>query len=127
MDKRKKKSIVGVARAIFHDQGPPLHLCAEACNTLVYIQNHSPHRILEMKTPEEAYSDKRLDVGHFRIFGSSIYFHVTKDVGKNLELTTEMGIFFGYTDTTHNYWVSLPTRKMTVVHRDVRFDEEKAM
>ena len=99
----------------------------EACNTVVYVQNCSPHRILEMKILEKAYCSKRLDVGHFRIFGSSVYFHVTKYARKNLESTTELGIFVGYTDTPHNYRLYLLTNKMTVVHRDVRFNEEKAM
>jgi len=48
-----------------------------------------------MKTLEEAYSRKRLDIGHFRIVGSSIYFHVTKYAWKKLELTMELGIFVG--------------------------------
>ena len=52
-----------------------------------------------MKTGEEVYFDKRLDVGHFKIFGSSIYYDVTKYAQKKLELTIELGIFLGYTDT----------------------------
>jgi transposase InsO family protein len=36
---RKNKSIVGVAWVMLHDQGLPLHLWAEACNTIVYVQN----------------------------------------------------------------------------------------
>ena len=79
VDERKNKSIVGVARAILHYQGLPLHLWAKACNTIVYVQNRIKHRILERKTLEEAYSNKRAYVSHFRIFGSSVYFHVTKD------------------------------------------------
>jgi len=62
-------SIVGEPRVMLHDQGQPLHLWVEACNTMVYVQNLSPHRILEMKTPVEDYSCKRPDVGHFRILG----------------------------------------------------------
>ena len=107
--KRKNKSIVGAARAMLHDQSLPLHLWAEACNTTVYLQNRSPHRILGMKTPMEAFSGKRLDVSHFQIFGSSIYCHVTKDSWKKLDPTTELGILVGYTDTPHNYRVFLPT------------------
>jgi len=80
-----------------------------------------------MKTPEEAFSDKRPDVGHFRIFSSSEYCHGTKDAWKKLELTTELGIFLGYTDTSHNYRVYLPTSWRIVVHRDLKFDEQKAM
>ena len=67
---RKNKIIVGATQMMLH------------------FQNHSPHRILGMKTPEEAYSSKRPDVGHFRIFGSSLYFHVTKDAQKKLDPTT---------------------------------------
>eukprot|EP00253_Pinus_taeda_P007663 PITA_07663 len=77
---------------MLHDQGLPLHLWAEACNIMVYLQNRILYRILGMKTPEEDFSGKRLDVGHFRIFGSLIYFHVTKYARNNLEPTTELGI-----------------------------------
>ena len=47
-----------------------------------------------MKTPEEAFFGKRPDVGHFRTFGSSIYFHVTKDAWKKLEQTTMIQVIF---------------------------------
>ena len=47
--------------------------------------------------------------------------------GKELEPTTKLGIFVGYTDSPHNYHVYLPTNMMTVVHRDVKFYEKKAM
>jgi hypothetical protein len=46
---------------------------------------------------------------------------------KKLEPTAEIGIFVGYTDTPHNYRVYFPANRMTVVRRDVKFDEEKAM
>ena len=42
-------------------------------------------------------------------------------------MTIELGIFVGYTDTPQNYRVSLSTNRMTMVHMDVRFNEEKAM
>jgi transposase InsO family protein len=76
---RKNRTIVGATRAMLHDQGLPLHLWAEACNTTVFVQNRSPHRILGMSTPEEAFIGKKPDVSYFKIFGSSVYFHVTKD------------------------------------------------
>lgn len=112
---------------MLHEQGLSLHLWAEACNTTVYLQNRSPHCILGMKILEEAFFGKRPDVGHFRIFGSSVYFHGKKDAWKKLELTTELEIFVGYTDIHHNYRVYFPTSRMTVVHRDLKFDEKNAM
>eukprot|EP00253_Pinus_taeda_P023465 PITA_23465 len=80
---------------MLHDQGLPLHFWAEACNTAVYLQNHCPHKILGMSTPDEAYFGKRPDISHLRIFGSPVYMHVTKDARKKLELTVEFGIFVG--------------------------------
>ena len=76
-----------------------------------------------MKTQEEVYFSKGPDVGNFRIFRSSIYFHVTKDARKKLEPTTKLGIFLGYNDTLHNYRVYFLTNMVTTVDRDVRFDE----
>ena len=125
--KRKNKMILGESRVMLHDQGLPLHLYVEACNTMVCLQNRSPHHILGMKTLEEAFSGKRPDVGHFRIFGSLVFCNVNKDSQKKIELITELGILVGYTDTPHNYRVYFPTSRRTVVRRDLKFDEQKAM
>ena len=92
-----------------------MHLWAEACNTAVYVQNHCPHRVVGMSTPEEAFTGKKPDISHLNIFGSYVYIHVKKDVRKKLEPTTEVGIFVGYTETPHNYRVYFPNRRMTVV------------
>ena len=43
-------------RAMLHDQDLPMHLWAEAARTTVYVQNRTPHRVLENKTPEEVFS-----------------------------------------------------------------------
>jgi len=118
---RNNRTIVGAAWAMLHDQGLLLHLWEEACNTKVYVQNHCPHRILGMSTPKEAYSGKKPDLSHLRIFGANIYMHVTKDDRKKLEPDIEVGIFVGYTDTPHNYHVYLPDSGKTVVRWDIKF------
>ena len=104
-----------------------MHLWEEACNTTVFVQNRSPHRILGMSTPEEAFSGKKPDVSYFKIFGSSVYCHVTKYSRKKLEPIVEIWIFMGYTDTTHKYRVYFPNNMMTVVRQDIKFDEDKSM
>jgi hypothetical protein len=80
-----------------------------------------------MSTPEEVFTGKKIDVYHFKIFGSSVYVHVTKDSRKKLEPTVEFGIFVGYKETTHNYRVYLSNSKMTVMRRDIKFNEGKSM
>ena len=61
-----------------------------------------------MSTPKESFTSKKPDVSHFNIFGSFVYVHVTKNAKKKLELTTEVGIFVGYTKTPHNYHLYFP-------------------
>ena len=104
-----------------------MHLWEEACNNAVYVKNRCPRRVIGMRTPEEAFTCKKLDVSHFKIFGSSIYVHVTKDTRNKLELTVEVGIFVGYIETPHNYCVYFPNNRKIVVRRDIKFDEGKAM
>jgi hypothetical protein len=112
---------------MLHDLGLPMNLWEEACNTMVYVQNRCPHRILGMSTPEESFTSKKPDVSHFKNFGSSAYVHVTKDSRKKLEPTTEVGIFVGYTETPHNYRVYFPNSKMIVMRWDIKFDEGKSI
>jgi len=52
---------------------------------------------------------------------------VTKDARKNLYPTAEFGILVGYIDTPHNYRVYLPSTQRTMVCRNLKFDEKKAM
>jgi len=94
---------------------------------VVYFQYIILHQILGMGIVEEVFSQKRPNLGHFRIFGSLVYFHVTKDAWKKLEPIVELGIFLGYTDTPHNYQMHFATNWMTMVYKDIKFDEEKAI
>lgn len=45
-----------------------MFLWAEACNTVVFLQNRSPHRVLGRVTSEEAFTGKKHDVSHIKIF-----------------------------------------------------------
>ena len=104
-----------------------MHLWVEACNTAFYVQNRCHHRVLGISTPEEDFTDKKPDISHLNIFGSSFYIHVTKDAREKLEPTTEVGIFVGYTETPHNYRVYFPDSRMTIVRWDINFNEVKSM
>jgi hypothetical protein len=123
---RKNKAIVGAARAMLHNQGIPLFLWTEACNTAIYLQNKSPHRVLGNKTPEEAFSVKKPKVGHFSIFECLTYSHVPSQKRTKLEPTTEKGIFVGYSETSKAFLIYIPSLRKTVVRRDVRFEENRA-
>lgn len=44
-----------------------------------------------------------------------------------LEPTTEKGMLVGYSETSKAYRVYIHTLKKTIVHRDVKFKEERAL
>ena len=60
----QNKTIMEAARPMLHDKDLPMHLWAEATRTSVYVQNRTPHRVLEKKTPKEVFSGKKLEVNH---------------------------------------------------------------
>ena len=51
--KRKNGTLMEAAKAMLHDQDLPMHLWAEAGRAVVYVQNRTPHRVLENKILEE--------------------------------------------------------------------------
>jgi hypothetical protein len=64
---RKNMAIVGVVRAMLHDQGLPLFLWAKVCYTAVYLQNKISHKVVGSMTHKEDFSGKKPEVGNFRI------------------------------------------------------------
>jgi len=65
-----------------------------------------------MITVEENFLGKKSYVSHFKIFGASVYYHVSKESRKKLEPPIELGVFVGYTETPHNYHVYFPSLRM---------------
>jgi hypothetical protein len=111
---------------MLHDQGLPLFLWSEACYTAIYLQNRSPHGAVESMTPEEAFSGKKPEVGHFWIFGCITYSYVPSEKRTKLEPMVERGIFVGYSDTSNAFRIYLPSLRKTLLRRDVRFEEDGA-
>ena len=69
------------------------YLWKEACSTAVYLQSRSPHRAVGSRTPEEAFTGVRPDVGHFKMFGCLTFSHVPSKKRTKLEPTAKKGIF----------------------------------
>jgi hypothetical protein len=124
---RKNMAIVGVAKEMLYDQDLPKFLWEEACNTAVYIQNKSSHSMLGRKTLEEVFTGKKSEVGQFRIFGYLVYCHVPSEKRTKLEATAEKGIFVGYNEISKAYRVYIPALRKTIIRRDVKFEENRAL
>jgi hypothetical protein len=73
------KTICEAAEAMLSNQDLPNSLWAEATDTAIYIQNRCLHAILENETLGEAFSGKKPEVGHLRVFECPVYIHMSKE------------------------------------------------
>jgi hypothetical protein len=89
-------------------QGLSMYLWGEEAMTTIYVHKRSPHHILKDMTPKEAFSGKKPNVEHLRIFGCPIYIHIPKDKRKKLEPSIKKGIFMGYNESSKAYRIYIP-------------------
>jgi hypothetical protein len=122
----KNQSIIGAIKTMIHDQGLPMFLWAETCNAAVYIKNQCPHKILEDKTPVEAFIDVKPKVSNFHIFGCLVYIHVTIEKRTKLEPSSKKGLFVCYSETSKAYRIYIPKQRKTIVSKDVKLEEDFA-
>ena len=115
------------ARAMLHDQDLiPMHLWAEASRSAVYVQNHTPHRVLKNKTPEEVFSNKKPKVIRLKIFGCPVYIPIPKEKRTKLNPSIKKGIFVRYSESSKAYRIYFPGYKKIDINRDVTFDKDIA-
>ena len=65
-------------------------------------------------------------VGHFRIFGCSIYIHIPIKKRTKLERSSKKGSFVRYNETSKAYKIYIPEERKTIVSMDVKFEEDFA-
>ena len=118
---RKSRTILEVARAMLYDQGLSKFLWGEVANTAVYVQNRCSHSALDSKIPEEVFSGKKLDVSHFRVFGSLVYFYVLKEKRSKMDASRKKGMFVGYNETSKTYRIYVPGQREVEICHDVTF------
>jgi hypothetical protein len=82
-----------------------MFLWEEACNIVVYIQNRCPHKILEDKAPEKAFTGVKPKVSHFHIFGYPFYIHLLVENRTKLGPSSGKGLFVCYSETSKAYRV----------------------
>ncbi|KAJ7957455.1 Retrovirus-related Pol polyprotein from transposon TNT 1-94 [Quillaja saponaria] len=73
---RKNRTILNMARCLLKSKNMPKEFWAEAVSCAVYLSNRCPTKGVENQTHQEAWSGKKPNVSHLRIFGSIAYAHV---------------------------------------------------
>jgi hypothetical protein len=122
--KRKNRTIIEATKAMIHDQSLPMIMWADACMTTIYVQNRIPHQILNNITPKESFTGVKPKIGHFRIFGCPLYFHVPKEKRSKIDRLGKKGTFVGYSESSKDYRIYIPGQRQIEVSRDVIFEEE---
>jgi hypothetical protein len=106
-------------KAMIHDQDLPMHMWVEAKKTAMYVQNKSPYKVLENKTPEEMFLGEKSE-------GCLVFVHVPKKKRTKLDPSRKNGIFVGYSDTSKTYRIYIPGHRKVEISQDVTFDESVA-
>ena len=101
-----------------------MHIWEEAARTVMYVQNCTPHKVLENKTPKEVFSRKKPEVIHLRIFDCLVYIHISKEKRTKLDPSGRKGIFVGYSESSKAYIIYLLGFKKIDIKNNVTFDED---
>uniref|UniRef100_A0A5B7BAZ6 Putative polyprotein n=1 Tax=Davidia involucrata TaxID=16924 RepID=A0A5B7BAZ6_DAVIN len=126
MAERKNHTIIEMARSMLKAKGLPNNFWVEAVNTVVYILNRSPTKVVPNRTPYEAWNGRKPDVNFFRVFGSIAYSLIPSQHREKFDEKREKYIFIGYSDESKAYRLFDPKTKQLVISRDVHFNEMKA-
>jgi hypothetical protein len=73
---------------------------------------------------EEAFTEVKPEVGHFRIFGCLVYIHVHKEKMIKLDLSGRKGTFVGYNESSKAYRIYIHGQRHIEVRKEVTFEEE---
>ena len=70
---RKNRTIMEMARSMLKEEHLPNEYWAEVVVCLAYIENRCPIKKIINKTPKEAWSKRKHNIAHLRIFGYVAY------------------------------------------------------
>ena len=125
MAKRKNRTILDMAQSMLKSKKLPKKFWVEVVACTVYLSNRSPTRSVWGKTPQEAWSGRRPDVSHLRVFESVAHVHIPYEKKAKLGDKSGKFIFVGYDQSSKGYKLYNPDNNKIVISRDVIFNEER--
>jgi hypothetical protein len=95
----------------------------EVMNMALYIKNRCPTKAFDSKTPQEAWSGKKPDVFHLKIFGYKAFAHVHDEKRIKLKSKSMLCVFLRYYEGAKAYHLMCVKTKRIIKSRDVMFIE----
>eukprot|EP00253_Pinus_taeda_P018675 PITA_18675 len=112
-----------MTNCMIQSKGLSLSFWLEEIDCANYIINLTPTKVLKNINTKEAWTSIKLDVSHFRIFGSEAWAHIPNEKHKYLEPKSEKSIFVGYSEDVKGYSLIPLKSKNVIIRRDVKFAE----
>lgn len=119
---RRNRSILNMTKSILKAKEMPRRFQGEATSTIVYILNRYPTKKIVEKTPYEALTGLKPNVGHLRVFGSTCFRHVPGQLRKKLDDRCQDMMLIGY-HLTGAYKLYSPSNDKLMMSRDVLMGE----
>ena len=122
--KRRNRSLLDITRCLLIDKALPRHLWGEAVKAAGDILNLRTTKRHPDKTPNELFSGKKPSIAHLRIFGSTVFAHISKPSQAKLDPRSERCILLSFDDSKKAYRCYRPSTKQIFVSRDVFIGED---
>ena len=88
--------------------GLPRSLWANACETAVYLLNHTGVSPEENKSPHELWTgEPTIKLDHLKVFGTECYAHIPKNFRCKFDDKSVNGHFVGYANEKDGYKIYL--------------------
>ena len=120
---RANRTIQEHVVAMLQESGLPPSFLGQAAAAYIHVGNRCATTSLTSKTPYEAWTQKKPDVSHLRVWGCTAYVHIQKDKRKGIGSHMEKCIFIGYPEGYKGWMFYNPTTKRTIISERAEFDE----
>lgn len=122
---RLNRILVEKSLCMLHEAGLIKRYWGEAICAANYLKNRTPTKAVDNVTPEEAWSGKRINLAHLRVFGCKAYAKIPNAKRKKLDFKSREFIFVGYSEEKKGYRLIDPNNPNQITEaRDVVFLED---
>ena len=118
---QENRTVVESARSMYQASRLPKELWAEACNTAVYIFNHTGPTPVEGKVPLELCTGSYATLGHLHVLVTECYVHIPKQKRHKWDQKSKLGRLVRYMAEKYGYRIWIPNERNSVLSRDVAF------
>ncbi|KYN50104.1 Copia protein [Cyphomyrmex costatus] len=116
---REVRTLVECARTMLIDSGLDEEMWAEAIVCAAYLLNRTTNKHQRSKTPFEAWYNKKPEIKHLRIFGSTAFVQVPKVNRSKLEPKSAKTVMVGYDGESKVYRLWDAARHEIVIANNV--------